>query len=58
MENEDIRKVLTYWGHSGQIERYQFSIISENLKSALVFIIFILSAAACGFIWGWTIGIN
>ena len=56
LSNEDIRRVLEFWCESGQIERHRFPIITENMKAAGLWLLFVICACIMGFLLGYQIG--
>jgi hypothetical protein len=54
MENSELRKALKIWVRSGQIERYQFGIVSDRFKLVLAWL---TMGAFSGFIVGFLTGL-
>ena len=54
MENNELRQALRLWVQSDQIERHQFSVIPETLKTMFAWF---CTGATFGFIFGFVMGI-
>jgi len=54
MKNSELRRALKIWARSGQIERYQFGVISDRFKLVLAWL---AMGAFSGFIVGFLTGL-
>ena len=54
LDNDQLRIALKLWVQSDQFERYQFGVVSDQLKRVLAWM---LSGAFCGFIFGFVVGL-